>query len=350
MFLKIKTILSVLLLGTSLTVHSALGMDFESREELKGIPLPFHSTLGMAFESQEDLNKFVGVRAPEFYRQLNNCSRYPIPGKGETLIIPGGDWDIHLKNGVVAIYKKNKHLPASVALNKIFTTTGNILDCVTASHIVLAKCIAEKLGDSFDESYENLEKELGSAILYLGRFVAHFCTNPDNLTTKNVSQPGGLVLVKNFPNYKVVQIVGAYSNDNLITVEDKEGSIKYTGFGEEYKDGALSYGAVRNYMVNSYYADIQDSGIADTMFDINVIIEDIMEFKKGKTSPYEYPSAYEIRNCIFEKDNEIKKCSVQDRLFKETVFDFMQTYPVYFLSFEKIMAAKKPQLKNVGEQ
>jgi hypothetical protein len=327
-------------------------MKSESQEELKGITFPFHSRLGMEFESQVDLNRYIGVRAPELYQQLGKCSRYPIPGKRESLMIPGDDWDIHLKDGVVAIYKKNKHIPASVALNKIFNTNGNILDCVTASHIVLAKCISEILGDSFDETYEILAKKLGDDILYLPRVVAHFSTNPDNLTTKNVSQPGGLVLVRNFPNYKIVQPDGAYSNDNLITVEDKEGSIKYTGFGEEYKDGPLSYGAVRNYMESSYYADIQDSGIADTMFDINVIIENIMGFKKtahDKTSPYEYPSAYEIRKSILEKDNKIKKCSIQDMVFKETVFDFMQTYPVYFLSFEILKRAKEANY-NSGSQ
>jgi hypothetical protein len=247
MISKVKAVSFILLLGFLLIVPNTLGME---------------QKLGIAFESQDQLNEFVGGRCVQLFAQLTNCSRYPDLAKGESPEIPGETWKIHkmpiaYKQYALSIYK-DRSFPASVALKLIFDNSGNILDCQTASHIVLAQCLSEIYGDTFDDLYRCIEEERG--LLPLSMFVASFC-NDCKASVGSYSHPGGLVLVKNLPDYGVWNPLGCFLNDNLITVTDEKQNIKYMGFGSEYrfgpfssdyKFGPLSYHDVRKYMLKAY--------------------------------------------------------------------------------------------------
>lgn len=263
MLLKFKILLSVILLSVP-----TFSME--------------NSYAGISFETQEDLNRFIGQRSIELYGQINGSSHYPNLQTNELPDVPGGYWDVGSADGKVLMVK-NRTVKASVALGQIFHNTENVLECGTARSIVIGQCLQEILGTHlFDTLYEECERKLSfnknNNLLFLNNFCGLFCIKK-NLTIKDFSQPGGLVCINNLPNYLKLNPNGFYSNDNLITVVNNGGALEYIGFGEDYKNGPISYGSVKNYMVNAYNIGINKSYIAYKMLDIDTIMNE-MGFKK----------------------------------------------------------------------
>jgi len=320
MFLKIKMIWFVMLLLASISIHSVLGMEFMS---------------------QEDLDQFVGTRAVELYGQLNKCSRYQDLTKGERKSIPGDNWEIVYQNGVIDMYKKHEDVGISEALNQIFENKENIIECTTASYIVYAKILSDIFGDLFDDVFYTYESQKKGKWFSLRGFIGSFCKQLDHLTIKNVSQPGALVLFRNFPNYTQLNRLGAYNNDNLLTVKtDHDQDIQYIGFGKEFENGPLSYDAVRKYMIDSY---TEGTNQTSTLLIIDTIIRQEMGFEEHAQDSEpsdQHPSFHAVKKYIEEAQCNSAQL-YPNRDLQETVFDFIQVWPVLCLSFEEIQAEKK---------
>ncbi|MGV8948770.1 MAG: hypothetical protein ACOH2E_05320 [Candidatus Paracaedibacter sp.] len=321
MLLKFKILVSVILLSVPI-------LSMESSSD------------GKSFETQEDLNRFIGKRSVELYSQLNACSRYPNLQKKESCSIPGEYWDVGAADGKVVIVK-NRLVKASVALDQIFHNTENLLDCVTARSIVVGQCLQEILGNHlFDTLYGACEEKLSinrnNNLLFLNIFCSLFCIKK-NLTFKDFSQTGGLVSIIILPNYLKVNPDGFYSNDNLITFVNNGGALEYIGFGEDYKNGPISYSSVKNYMVNAYNIGINKSYIAYKMLDIDTIMNELGFKKEGSIGRPPYP---ELKNCILEANGGREVFFIQDNFLKEEAFDIVQNTPVSTLSLDFIKVAQ----------
>lgn len=247
MLLKFKSILSVILLSIPLTCHDAYSTDYTS------------SSIGKKFDSQEDLNMFVGSRSVELYQKLNSTSRYVDKGKGETPGVSGDYWIFAFDRARNPhLVKKANNTKASEALNQIFENNGNRLECTAALTIVVSKCICEIFGNAkFDTLYETLEKRAKEQ--GVGFSLANFCASflirtpqEPNAMINNSLQSGNVVAIRNLPDYLINNNFGLYNNDNLITVMTDNGEKKFIGFGEEYKNGPVSYADVKEYMLEDY--------------------------------------------------------------------------------------------------